>query len=343
MVSENLTERGLRYISEITSTLASTNQPERVFHLVVDRLVRMYRCQTGAIITIHPKTEYLQIANACGISLTFAKQFRRTISLGLIADLIWTGRTIMLPESSAEPEKAEELKLENAFASCVCVPLSINHRSLGYLHLDNAYPYAFGQEDIPMIVTFAQLAAIALDRTTLYDEVSRLERVDRESGLVKYNFFVERLQEVLERALRFNETMGILFIDIDNYKDIINTYGTDSSSRFIKELGALIQRLLRPIDIGGRFGPDEFVILYPNTPIAVILDAAERLRASIEQTAFTEKEFRTTISIGIAMHPHDGSDMRSLMVSGKNAVIEAQRSGRNTIHYSRKPAQAEVR
>ncbi len=342
MVNSNLAERGLRYISEITTTITSRTQAERILHLVVDRLVRMFQCQTGAIITIHPKTEYLQIANACGISLTFAKQFHRTINVGAVADLLWTGRPLIIPDASVDPLRADELKLEQPFASCVCLPLSINHRSLGYLHLDATKPFAFSQEDMPFIGIFTDLAAIALDRSQMHEELLHLERVDRESGLDKYSFFIERLQEIMERALRFNETMGILVIDVDNYKEIINTYGTESCSKFIREFGMLIQRLLRPIDIACRYGTDEFVILYPNTPTVVVLDAAEGLRSSIEQTGFTDKSFRTTVSIGVGIYPHDGSDMRMLMLNAKNAVLEAQRSGRNTVHYSRRPVQTEV-
>ncbi len=331
-------ERCLSYVAEITSTLSTSNQAERVLHLVVDRLVRMFQCQTGAIITINPRTEYLQITNACGISLTFAKQFHRNISMGAVADLIWTGRPVMIHDASREPEKAAELQLEHAFVSCVCIPLSINHRSIGYLHLDCQRPYSFSHEDLVVLTTYAQLAAIALDRARLYTEVLHLERVDRESGLEKYSFFMERLQEALERALRFNETMGLIFFDVDNYKDIVNTYGYEQSLKFIKEFGTQIRRSVRPIDLASRFGTDEFIILTPNTPTTVVLDQAEQIRKMIEDSSFTDQNIRTTVSIGVGIFPHDGSDVQTLLINAKNAVIEAQRAGRNTVYYSRRPA-----
>lgn len=330
-------ERCLRYLAEITTTLSSTYEPERVLHLVVDRLVRMYQCQTGAIITINPRTEYLQIINACGISLTYAKQFHRTISMGAVADLIWTGKVVMIHDGAAEPEKTDELKLEHPFISCICIPLTINHRTFGYLHLDSMRPYAFNRDDQTILTTYAQLAALALDRAKLYDEVLRLERIDRESGLEKYSFFIERLQELMERALRFNETMGLIFFDVDNYKEIVNTFGYEQSLKFIKEFGTLVRRAIRPIDLASRFGTDEFIILHPNTPVSVVLDQAEQIRKLIAETPFTDKHIRTTVSIGVGIYPQDGSDIQTLMVNAKNAVIEAQRSGRNTVHYSRRP------
>ncbi len=331
-------ERCLGYIAEITTTLSTSNQAERILHLVVDRLVRMYQCQTGAIITINPRTEYLQITNACGISLTFAKQFHRNISLGAVADLIWTGRSVMIHDASSDTERAEELQLEHPFVSCICIPLTINHRALGYLHLDSVRPYAFNREDLLILTTYAQLAAVAIDRARLYTEVLHLERIDRESGLEKYSFFTERLQESIERALRFNETMGIIFFDIDNYKDIVNTYGYEQSLRFIKEFGTHVRRAIRPIDLASRYGTDEFIVLNPNTPASVVLDQAEELRKMIEESAFTDKGIRTTVSVGVGIFPHDGSDIQTLLINAKNAVIEAQRAGRNTVHYARRPA-----
>ncbi len=337
MPSQMTVERCLRYIAEITSTLASTHQAERVLHLVVDRLVRVYQCQTGAVITINPRTEYLQITNASGISLTFAKQFHRTISMGVVANLIWTGRVVVIHDAAAEPEKAEELKLEHPFTSCICVPLTINHQTLGYLHLDSLRPYAFNHDDLLILTTYAQLAALALDRSRLHDEVLRLERIDHESGLEKYSFFIERLQELIERALRFNETMGLVFFDIDNFKGIVNTYGYEQSLKFIKEFGTLVRRSIRPIDLASRFGTDEFIILQSNTPASVVLDQAEQIRKLIAETLYTDKNIRTTISIGVGIYPHDGADVQTLMINAKNAVIEAQRSGRNTVYYSRRP------
>lgn len=234
--------------------------------------------------------------------------------------------------------KAEELKLEHPFISCICIPLTINHRTLGYLHLDSAQPYMFNHNDLLVLTTYAQLAALALDRARLYDEVLRLERIDHESGLEKYSFFIERLQELMERALRFNETMGLIFFDIDSYKDIVNTYGYEQSLKFIKEFGTLIRRSIRPIDLASRFGTDEFIILHPNTPASVVLDQAEQIRKLIAETSFTDKNIHTTVSIGVGVYPHDGSDVQTLMINAKNAVIEAQRSGRNTVHYTKRPA-----
>jgi diguanylate cyclase (GGDEF)-like protein len=297
----------------------------------------MYQCQTGAVVTINPRTEYLQITNACGISLTFAKQFHRTISMGAVASLIWTGRVVAIHNAETEPAKAEELKLEHPFSSCMCVPLTINHQTLGYLHLDSVRPYAFNHDDLLVITTYAQLAALALDRSRLHDEVLRLERIDRESGLEKYSFFIERLQELIERALRFNEAMGLMFFDIDNFKEIVNTYGYEQSLKFIKEFGTLIRRSVRPIDLTSRFGTDEFIILQPNTPTSIVLDQAEQVRKLVAESVFTDKNIRTTISLGVGIYPQDGADVQTLMINAKNAVIEAQRSGRNAVYYSRRP------
>jgi diguanylate cyclase (GGDEF)-like protein len=258
--------------------------------------------------------------------------------MGVVADLIWTGRVVVIHDAAAEPERAEELKLEHPFVSCICIPLTINHRTFGYLYLDSLRPYAFNRDDQIILTIYAQLAALALDRSRLYDEVLRLERIDHESGLEKYSFFIERLQELMERALRFNETMGLVFFDIDNYKEIVNTFGYEQSLKFIKEFGTLVRRSIRPIDIASRFGTDEFIILHPNTPESVVLDQAEQIRKLVAETTFTGKNIRTTISIGVGIYPHDGADVQMLMINAKNAVIEAQRSGRNTVHYSRRPA-----
>ena len=138
-------EECLNFVSEILSVLKSTHQYQEVLHLIVDRIVRMYRCQTCAVIVVDPATEYLNIALGHGLSHTFAKAFRRKLATGAIGRLLWTGTPILISDSSASPE-AEDVKLEHPFASAVCLQVSANHRSLGYLHVDSVVTNAFDAE-----------------------------------------------------------------------------------------------------------------------------------------------------------------------------------------------------
>ena len=117
-----------RFIAELLQLIQSTNQHEKVFSLVVDRLIRMYHCQSCALVLIDPKTEYLTIENSHGLSHTFCKAFRRNIATAAIGRLLWTGKPIVISDAAQQSALAEEIHLEHPFASCTCVQISVDER-----------------------------------------------------------------------------------------------------------------------------------------------------------------------------------------------------------------------
>jgi diguanylate cyclase (GGDEF)-like protein len=327
------TAKCLDSFSEIISILTSTNQHERAFHYVVDRIVRLFHCQTCAIVLIDRKTEYLSIENSYGLSHTFCKAFRKKVATGAIGELLWTGRTIVVRDSEQQAQLAQEVMLEHPLGSCLCVQISILHRAMGYLHVDAAEKREFKHEDVRLLQIFADIAAISLYKDHLYEENLRLDKIDHETELLKYGPFVEMLHATVEKAKDTNEQLAVMILDVDNYKQIVNTYGYDASRDFLKELGDLVKLHLRSIDIGGRYGGDEIIVMMPRGGLEEAVNSARELRKRVEQGVFTRQRIATTISIGVAAYPHNGRTMEDLLLSAKEALFEAQRAGRNKVYH----------
>ena len=324
-------ERCLHIVTGILRLLRSTNQYEEVFHLLVDRIVRLYKCQTCAIVLIDPKTEYLKIENSIGVSYTFSKSFSQQIATGTIGNLLWTGNPVLIPDSGANPRMADELKLELPFASCVCVQIAVDHRTLGYLYVDRQEKIAFDEKDVEVLQAFADFAGVAYFKSQLFEENIRLDRIDHETGLEKYAPFSEKLNENMDRARSFNEPLAVVICDIDNFKRIAHTYGYDSSRQLLKEMGTLIRSNLRSIDAAGRYGYDEFIICRSNSGMEDAMDDAMRIRDQVEKATFTKDNLKTTISVGLAVFPQNGKSPEDLVLTAKKALFEAQRTGRNKV------------
>jgi diguanylate cyclase (GGDEF)-like protein len=326
-------DRCQEHVAEILLVMKSANQPEETLHLVVDRISRLFSCQSVAVILIHPETEYLYVKNSYGLSLTFCKEFRRKFSSKVVGELLWTGKAIVVEDDEQQTDVVEQVRLEHPFASCVCVQIAVNHRTLGYLHVESAQKQAFEAKDVWLLQMFADLAALALHKAALHDEVLKLDRVDHDSGLEKYSHFTERLREHLDRAERFQEQFALLMLDVDNFKNIVNTYGYDTSRQFFKEMGELLKQQLRTIDAAARYGVDEFVVLLGNVAARDAVARAEELRGRIEQHRFVHGQIQTTVSIGVGVYPQSGTTVQDIMTNTKNALFEAQRSGRNTVYF----------
>ena len=337
-----------RYLSEILHAMKTTHQHEEVLHLIVDRLVRLYRCQTCAIVLIDPKTEYLHIDNWQGLSLTFCNQFRKRIATASIGRLLWTGAPVLITGLESDSTATAEFRLEHPFASSVCTQIAVDHRTLGYLHVDSTAPNAFGEVDVQMLQLFSDLAGLAINKSRLHEENLRLERIDRESGLEKYPPFLERLNAAASRASELGESYAVIILDVDNFKDTANTFGYEASRELLKQIGQLVKNTVRPIDAAGRYGFDEFIIMLENTDMEGALGFARGLLKQVENQRFTSQDIRSTVSAGVAAYPQNGRTNEDLLLAAKNGLFEAQRAGRNKVYaftgqwYSKEAEHLEV-
>jgi diguanylate cyclase (GGDEF)-like protein len=331
-VMHQINEQCFRYFSEIVRTANTSYQHEKVLSLVVDRIVRTFKCQTCAIVLIDPKTEYLRIDNSYNLSLTFCNSFRRKFTTAQIGQLLWTGRPVVIEDASSIPETAREVQLEHAFRSCACVQVAADHRTLGYLYVDSLEPEAFSGMDVDILQMFADIAALAVVKSRMHDENLRLDRIDHETGLEKYGPFIERLKAERERAEQFGESLSVLLLDVDNFKSVVNTYGYETSRHLLKEMGLRVQGLLRPGDAAGRYGFDEFIVMLASTALEDAVVTATRVLREIREKPYTDRSILSTVSVGIASYPRNGDSVDAIVLTAKKALFEAQCEGRDTTH-----------
>ena len=324
-------ERCLLLMIDILKILKSTRQHEEVFYRTIDLITRVLPCQSVAVIMIDPANEYLKIDCTYGISHTFQKQFRRRISTGVIGELIWNGKPIVIRDSQADPVLAQEVQLEQPFGSCFCAPIGADHRSVGYLSVTSDLTQAFDADDQSFLQACADVMGIAYQKCWLAEENLRIDRIDHETGLEKYSAFLERLQAAMDRNAQFKEPFAVVLCDVDNFKSISQTYGYAASRQLLLDLGNLVKHNVRSMDATGRFGFDEFVVLREKTNPEDARRFADELRISVAETLFTSYGIRSTISVGLAVYPQNGATMDDLMVTAKKALFEAQKSGRNKV------------
>jgi diguanylate cyclase (GGDEF)-like protein len=285
------------------------------------------------VVLIDPKTEYLEVENSHGLSLTFCNSFRRRIAAAAIGRLVWTGEPVLIPDAELQPAMAEEVRLEHSFASCACVQIAVDERPLGYIYADSREKNAFTERGVDMMRVFGDIAALAINKSRLFEQNLRLERIDRESGLEKYLPFIEKLHVGISRARDFGERCGVLLLDVDNFKETVNTYGYTTSRELLRELGGRIKTMMRPVDAGGRYGFDEFILMLANTDQKSAVTFARDLIKDVSERSFTSKKIRSTISVGVAVFPQNGETVEELLTTAKKALFEAQRGGRNSVRF----------
>ena len=230
--------------------------------------------------------------------------------------------------------------------SVLVVPIVFNEDVLGTLFLRvKRGTLGFTEKEVNFCRIVANASFNAIKNARLFEEVSRekdrlkeIAITDQLTTLYNHNFFYMRLDEEFERALRFETPLSIIFLDIDDFKNIHDEYGHRTGDAVLKEIGGMIKRTVRKIDFVARYGGEEFVVILPHTDLKGAAGEAERIRVVIEKHSFGEIKGKETItvSLGVAAYPDRVKlNAGELVNSADKALYAAKQAGKNcvrTIH-----------
>jgi diguanylate cyclase (GGDEF)-like protein len=157
--------------------------------------------------------------------------------------------------------------------------------------------------------------------------------VDGLTGLYVRSFFMLRLEEELRRSLRYGRKFALLVLDIDRFKTVNDTHGHQVGDDAIQVVAQAIKGSIRAgVDLPGRYGGDELVLMLPETDAAGARIVAERIRGTVANTPVPLPgggSLNVTVSIGVAPFPEAGDSASQLFARGDQALYMATQAGRN--------------
>jgi diguanylate cyclase (GGDEF)-like protein len=193
----------------------------------------------------------------------------------------------------------------------------------------------FDEAERELFGYLAAQAAVSIENVGLHETVQRQAVTDELTGLYNHRRFQEAMDAEAERAKRFGQDMGLVMLDIDNFKQVNDTYGHQQGDVVLAEVARIVRESSREIDAPARYGGEELAVVLPGTDIEGAYNLAERMRHGIEDLAFPladgRGELRVTASLGVASMPRSATDPRELLARADAALYEAKRSGKNKV------------
>ncbi len=214
-------------------------------------------------------------------------------------------------------------------------PLIAEERPLGVLWM---WGETLRADDLKTMGIFASQVAIVLEKARLFADVQRLAAVDDLTGLYNRRRFFDLAYREFYRARRYGRPLSILMVDIDHFKKVNDRYGHPAGDQVLQNLAAAMRRTLRNIDIIGRYGGEEFIILLAETDVETAQQVAERIRAQIADvtTALeTGEEIRVTVSVGVAGDDVEEMNLVEMVELSDQALYAAKNAGRNRVKVYR--------
>ena len=190
------------------------------------------------------------------------------------------------------------------------------------------------QESAEVAVALRQAGELLAARTTSLvaanQELEQLARVDALTGLQNRNSANERLRQEFLRLKRSGHLYVVLFMDIDYFKAINDTYGHDTGDQVLRHVATVLKDTLRESDFVARYGGEEFLAVLPETNAEGALRLAETVRQTVSRHAFPVAE-RVTVSIGVAMATDQDKNEEVAVRRADTALYQAKADGRNAV------------
>jgi diguanylate cyclase (GGDEF)-like protein/PAS domain S-box-containing protein len=253
----------------------------------------------------------------------------------------WALRTglphlVLTGDSTAPCAHAEGVK--NTY---LCTPILAQGETLGIVHFQatDETPRMDASE-LSFKTTFAAQVGLSIANIRLREALRTQSVRDALTGLYNRRYLEETLEREVRRAARAAQSLGLLMIDLDHFKNFNDTYGHDAGDAVLRETALFLAKGIRAEDFVCRFGGEEFVVILPTADLESSRARGERLRLKMRELTimYQGKSLgMVTISVGVAVFPEHGRSPKELMAAADAALYQAKRGGRDVVVVASAP------
>ncbi|MBK7859511.1 MAG: sensor domain-containing diguanylate cyclase [Archangiaceae bacterium] len=326
----------LAAFNQIAKALTSTLEVGEVLELVMEKVSELLQPESWSLLLEGPDGElYFEIC--VGPAAERLKSMKIPPGEGIAWSVFRAGKGRLVGDVRDDPDFSPRFDEQSDFQTqaLIAVPLMLRGRALGVIELVNKKGAApFDRDDLRAVTAIADYAAIAIENARNFRKVQELTLSDEHTGLYNSRFLISTLERETERAQRFARPVSVLFLDIDEFKQVNDTRGHLVGSAVLKALGKVLLDAVRSVDSVCRYGGDEFAVLLLETHLERARVVAERIRHAVAGHEFVieGQPVRVTVSVGYAAFPEHGKTARELLRAADTAMYAAKAAGRNAVH-----------
>ena len=336
----NLRENEVRYrelgaLHAATETLLTTIDMEALLARILDAAtLAIPVAEKGMIHLIAQDTGQLEMRASLGYTDPRIRRFKLPGSVGYVAQAVGEHTPLKIDDLESYSSSTQKSTPTPGDArSAIIAPLVLKTQVIGALSLESSRISAFNENDLNLLVNFATTATAAIRNSREHAEVQKLAVTDTLTGLYNRRGFIELGQREVERARRYKRPIVAIVLDVDNFKKINDNYGHANGDMVLQTIANRCLQNLRRVDLVGRLGGDEFMILLPETDDSTGRQVAERLRNNIANipVEIDGSMVEISVSVGVSRSTTTIPDLSILLSRADSAMYLAKKAGRNRL------------
>ncbi|MDH5256452.1 MAG: sensor domain-containing diguanylate cyclase [Gammaproteobacteria bacterium] len=306
-----------------------------VFEHIVKTATTLTLAEAATIRVFDIETGLLDIVKGYGVTEGFLTQPPIRVGEGITGTVVQTRQPIKTTNVQNNPLcKNSELATLEGIHSAICVPMNNRDSSIGCITVYRKSSTAFSDHELMLLSIFAAEAVQAVEKAQLLAELKSQATQDPLTGLWNKKAFLNKLAVEVDRCRRHKQSLATLFIDLDGFKTFNDTHGHLMGDKLLHDFTGILKQHCRKIDVIGRFGGDEFVVIAPQTDVTGALNLAEKLRKATAEFSFLgshiDEDAQITCSIGVAIL-QDGFDVEQILADADKALYTSKNNGRNQV------------
>lgn len=329
LFDENLELKTLLNVFQVGQTISNCQDMDRLYPLIVDSLAREVGVERGLgfFLTDEGAPELKEFR-------AFDEEEGRALENMLTPHITShdsSGTFLVHLDKGAFPGSSLPEGLEEA----MILFIRSKNALLGAVALFNdqakRLPAEINQKNINFML---DQASLALENAARYATAKNLLYVDELTGLNNYRYLDIALEREIKRSDRNSNSVSVLFLDLDLFKNVNDLHGHIIGSRVLKEVGALLKISVREVDTVIRYGGDEYTIILAETGHAGAAIVAERIRSTIESHQFLSDDgynIQVTACLGYACYPDDTQSKQELLEMADQAMYWGKTRGKNVV------------
>jgi len=326
---QTLKERSQRatLLAKMGELLQSCKTREEVFTAALGFAPRIFPSRRGAVALFNPSHNVVEVAGQwddCQLPVTSFEP-----------ESCWalrTGHPHLVLASDTTARCGHAAGVESTY---LCVPILAQGEALGILHIQATdQDPSLGEAELSFKTTFAAQVGLSVANIRLREALRAQSTKDPLTGLYNRRYLQEMLDREIRRAIRSEQALGILMLDLDHFKKFNDTFGHEAGDAVLRETGSFLVRSIRAEDFVCRYGGEEFVVVLPTADLRAAEARAQRIRAKLRDLVIMHNGRSLgliTASIGVAALPHHGTSEKELLQAADAALYRAKREGRDRV------------